>query len=300
MAAYKIVSFLCFLCTVYALPSQDARSLQNDVQTENDLLESIQLDCLRQNSLSCVKYKLFNLVDKSLDYKDTVTVMDGVKIVKTQNSDQQGAPRAISGNDTVESLILNRIQRYLESHTISVDLKGSDISNTITSVGRSFESTLDYFTEEEEVVEEGRGKKKKKKKIAKILGPILAIAAIKAAILKKIAIAGIALIAGKALIVAKIALIVAVVSGLKGLLSRGLGGIFGGLGGGGGGGGQVVEVVAHPQHSSSHISSHEVVHGHGGGDYGSYGSSGHGGWGRSADAQQLAYRAHIQDTTVSQ
>lgn len=298
MAAYEIFSVLCLVAAVFALPSQDVRSMQNNVQTENDLLESIHLDCLRQNSLSCVKYKLFNLVDKTLDYKDTVTVMDGVKIVKTKNSEQQGAPRAISGNETVESLILNRVQKYLESHTISVDLKGSDVSNTITSAARSFEGTLDYFTEEEEVVEEGRGKKKKKKKIAKILGPILAIAAIKAAILKKLAIAGIALIAGKALIIAKIALIIGVVSGLKGLLSKGLGGFFGGLGGGGGG--QVVEVVAHPQHSSSHISSHEVVHGHGGGDYGSYGSSGHGGWGRSSDAQQLAYRAHIQDTTSSQ
>lgn len=119
--------------------------------------------------------------------------------------------------------------------------------------------------------------------------------ALKAAALLPLALGAIALIAGKALLVGKIALVISAIIGLKKLL-----------------GGQkhvTYEVVAHPHHSSS-SSSHVVSHddsGHGSGGFGgasdfssggyggaSSGSSGHG-WARSLsqDAQQLAYRGQI-------
>lgn len=131
--------------------------------------------------------------------------------------------------------------------------------------------------------------------------------ALKAAALLPLALGAIALIAGKALLVGKIALVISAIIGLKKLL-----------------GGQqkhvTYEVVAHPHHSSS--SSHVVSHddgGHGGGasfgggsggDFGgggygggggAGGSSGHG-WARSLpqdvhqNAQRLAYSGQIPAT----
>lgn len=117
--------------------------------------------------------------------------------------------------------------------------------------------------------------------------------ALKAAVLLPLALGAIAVIAGKALLVGKIALVISAIIGLKKLLS-----------------GQkhvTYEVVAHPHHSSS--SSHSVSHddgghgggysaGGGGGDFGGGYSSGGGGsghgWARSLpqDAQNLAYSAH--------
>ncbi|XP_019878023.1 uncharacterized protein LOC109605863 [Aethina tumida] len=288
MTHIKVGFVLCLVAASCALPAQEeARGSRNAIQTESDLLDSIYTDCLRKDSMSCLKYKLFSFVDKMLGHKDTITVTEGVQIVKTGN-DGEGAPRAYNADDSIETVIWNRIAGFLESHTIKVDLKGSEIVNAVSSTARSFGDAVDSLAEEENSIEteEGRGKKKK---AAKILGPLMAAMALKAAVLGKLALGAIALIAGKALLIGKIALVLSAIIGLKKLL-------------GGQGKHVTYEVVSHPQHSSSHISTHESVYGgsgHGGGysadvggGYSGGGSSGHGGWGRSLDGQQLAYRAH--------
>lgn len=114
---------------------------------------------------------------------------------------------------------------------------------------------------------------------------MLAIA-LKAAALLPLALGAIALIAGKALLIGKIALVISAIIGLKKLLGSQQKHV-------------TYEVVSHPHHSSSHVVSHDDGHGGGGGgfsggDYGGgYGSSGHG-WARSLpqDAHEIAYRAH--------
>lgn len=278
---------LCAAVAVNALPAQD-EPRGNAIQTEGDLLDTIYSDCLRKDSMSCLKYKLFNFVDKMLGHKDTITLTEGVQIVKTGDEAKEGAPRAITGEDTIESLIYNRVAGFLDTHTIKVDLKGSEIVNAVSSTARSLGDIADSFTEGEE---EGRGKKKKG---SKLMGPLMAAMALKAALLGKLALGAIALIAGKALLIGKIALVLSAIIGLKKLLGQGQGKHV------------TYEVVAHPQHSTSHVQSHEVyggggsAHGGGfsgdigGGGYSSGGSSGHGGWGRSLDAQSLAYRGHAQ------
>lgn len=292
MAVTKLAAFLlCLAVAVHALPAQD-EPRGNAVQTESDLLDAIYNDCLRKDSLSCLKYKLFNFVDKMLGHKDSITLTEGVQIVKTGDGEaKEGAPRSVTADDTVESLIFNRVARFLDTHTIKVNVKGSEIVNAVSSTARSLGDIADSFTGDDDSVgeEEGRGKKKK---ASKLMGPLMAAMALKAALLGKLALGAIALIAGKALLIGKIALVLSAIIGLKKLLGQGQGKHV------------TYEVVAHPQHSTSHVQSHEVygggsAHGGGfsgdiGGGYGSGGSSGHGGWGRSLDAQSLAYRGHAQ------
>lgn len=288
MISFKpVVGLLCVIvAVVHSIPAtkEDHRSARNNVlQTEDDLLDSVYADCMRKDSLSCVKYKVFNFVDKLVGQRDTISVADGIQLVKTANSEpNKDAPRSIGGDETIESLIYNKIQRFLEARTFKVELKGSEIIETVSGAARSIGDAL-QDDEEEDVneIEEGRGKKKK---VKKILGPLMAIAGLKLAILGKIALAVIAFIAAKALFIAKIALLLSGFLGLRRLLS----------GGGLGGGSHVThEVVAHPHHSS-HVS-HDT--GYGGsaigysGDVGGFGG-GHGGWQRSIDAQQIAYRGH--------
>ena len=127
-------------------------------------------------------------------------------------------------------------------------------------------------------------------KAAKILLPLLLALKLKAAALIPLALGAIALIAGKALLIGKIALVISAMIGLKKLLSQQKTVTY--------------EIVSHPHHTSSHHESYSSGGGggggYGGGDIGGYGSSGgggggHGGWGRSAvDAQQLAYRGYQQ------
>lgn len=278
----KLFTILCGIALASSLPAEELRSGQsrNAVGMESDLMDSIYSDCLRKDSVSCVKYKLFSFVDKMLDQKDTFALTEGVTVIKTPNENgNEGAPRSLTGDESIESLVFSRLQNFLQSHTIKVDLRGSEIVNAVSSVGRSFEDVSDNLLGDESANEiaEGRGKKKK---AAKILGPLLLALGLKAAALLPLLLGAIALIAGKALLVGKIALVLSAVIGLKKLLSQEKHVTY--------------EVVAHPHHSTSHSSSHGEAYsvGGAGADIGGYASSGHGGggWGRSVDAQDLAYR----------
>ncbi|XP_029160684.1 uncharacterized protein LOC114932576 [Nylanderia fulva] len=271
--AKHFVTLLCLsaaLTATLALPTSDKVS-----GSENDLMSAIYADCLKKESISCIKYKVFTFVDKMLADKEDITLSEGITVVKTSSTEGEGAPRSIESSD-FDTLLFDRLGRFLRTHSVKVDLKGSDILGAIESAGRSFEDLSDNAVE-------SRGKKKKAQKI---LGPLLMAIALKAAALLPLALGAIALIAGKALLIGKIALVISAIIGLKKLLS-----------------GQkhvTYEVVSHPHHSSSHVVSHDDGGhgggGYGGGDYGGgggYGSSGHG-WARSLpqDAHEIAYRAH--------
>ncbi|XP_015525062.1 uncharacterized protein LOC107228198 [Neodiprion lecontei] len=274
---YKVLVLVFAVVAVTALPASNEKN-----GNEDDPMATMYSDCLKKESVSCIKYKVFSFVDKMLADKDDITLSDGVTVIKTSNA-EEGAPRHIEGTD-IDTLLFDRLGRFLRTHTVKVDLKGSDILGVVESAGRSLEDISDS-------VGDARGKKKK---AAKILGPLLMIMALKMAALIPLAMGAIALIAGKALLIGKIALLISAIIGLKKLL-----------------GGQqktvTYEVVSHPHHSSSHVS-HDDPHGGGGGgyssgpDFGGYGgggggSSGHG-WARSLPqdvetAQDLAYRAYV-------
>lgn len=273
----KTVGLVCLLIvSSSALPAEETRGHQrNAVGSDNDLMDSIYSDCLRKDSVSCVKYKLFSFVDKMIGARDTFALTEGVTVVKVPGAEQEGAPRSINADDSVESLILSRVQNFLQSHTIKVELKGADVVNAVSSTGRALEDVSENIFGDDEQGE-GRGKKKK---AAKILGPLIAMIALKAAALLPLLLGAIALIAGKALLIGKIALVLSAVIGLKKLLSQEKHVTY--------------EVVAHPHHTSSHTTSHDASGGFSGADAGSYGGSSGGGhgWGRSYDAQDLAYKS---------
>lgn len=281
--AHKVfaISVLCVWVSIAAaLPAEETRGhARNAVGTENDIMDSIYSDCLRKDSVSCVKYKLFNFVDKVLGARDQFALTEGVTVVRSPDAPVSDAARAISGDESFESLAMNRIAAFLNSHTIKVELKGADIVQAVSSTGRALEDVSEslFGNDDPNAPEESRGKKKK---AAKILGPIIALIALKAAALLPLLLGAIALIAGKALLIGKIALVLSAVIGLRKLLAQERHVTY--------------EVVAHPHQSASHSVSHDS-YGSGYsadvGSSGSYGSSGHGGWGRSLDAQDLAYNA---------
>uniref|UniRef100_A0A182N5P0 Uncharacterized protein n=1 Tax=Anopheles dirus TaxID=7168 RepID=A0A182N5P0_9DIPT len=292
--AYKVAGVLCVVLAVtVALPAEETgRSSRNAIGGgESDLVGSIYKECLSSDSVSCVKYKLFSFIDRVVAKRSVFALTDGVTVVKTPGAPEtEGAPRALTGDESLESLLLSRVQSFLATHTIKVDLKGADIVSAVASTGRALEDVSENLLaadgEEESEKSEGpaggeaRGKKKK---AAKILGPLLLAVALKAAALLPLLLGAIALIAGKALLIGKIALVLSAIIGLKKLLSQEKHVTY--------------EVVAHPHHSTSHTSSHGDAYSlggsYGGGDVGGYSaSSGHGGWGRSIqDAQDVAYSA---------
>lgn len=61
--------------------------------------------------------------------------------------------RSIESSD-FETLLFDRLGRFLRTHSVKVDLKGSDILGALESVGRSFDDISDNAVE-------SRGKKSK-------------------------------------------------------------------------------------------------------------------------------------------
>lgn len=83
--------FVTFLCTMlvsaaFALPASDKST------GENDLMATIYSDCLKKESVNCIKYKVFSFVDKMLADKEDITLSEGITVVKTSTA-EEGAPR---------------------------------------------------------------------------------------------------------------------------------------------------------------------------------------------------------------
>ncbi|CAG9817471.1 unnamed protein product [Phaedon cochleariae] len=149
-----------------------------------------------------------------------------------------------------------------------VIISGNSGKDGALNLGLSLKPTKD--------VEEGR---KKKNRGGSGMTGIIAAAVMKIGLIKALAFKALVLLVGKALLVSKLALVLAVVIGLKKLLSQEKHVTY--------------EVVAHPHHEH-----HDHHSDHSGGGFDAHGSVGvgGGGWGRTFDAQaaqNLAYSAHI-------
>ncbi|XP_044727543.1 uncharacterized protein LOC123291199 [Chrysoperla carnea] len=207
-------------------------------------------ECLRNDGgfTPCLKKKAVTFFDRVLKL-DTIPLADGVNVIKSadvqlplitsENDLERSLPRNLEARDQqLNEMLIDRIAAFFSSRTVKLSFP----SFTSQELSRS--------------VEEGRGKMKK------MMGMMMAGFAMKMAAMVPIAIAGLFLLAGKALITAKIALLLAGIIGLKKLLSQ--------KGGGG-----------HESHSSGWSS----------------GGGGSGGWDRRSfedeeSAQNLAYRGY--------
>ncbi|XP_063229133.1 uncharacterized protein LOC134534581 [Bacillus rossius redtenbacheri] len=216
--------------------------------------------------LACLQLKALKAADRALA-ADRVPLLEGVELVRT------GAGRGLQGEGATPldeerlwgqpgrlgALLVDRAARLLDSHALRISprkLFGSDDETTVDSDGRRRKDKGGY-------------------------GGIMLMGGLLKAKLLALSMAGLAGLAGTALLVAKVALVLATVIGLSKLL-------------GGGGGGEKVttyEVVKHPVHVSG--GGHE----YGGHEYGGYyGASGGGGGGgghigRSlGDAHEMAYK----------
>lgn len=218
--------------------------------------------------VNCFKLQALKLAGRALKLQN-IKLIDGLSIVK-----KNGFRESRSYNDAilknkelgsvpaknVDNLLTNTAALLMESHQIQVNVP------RLLSSGQQEISKL---------VEEGRKKKKK------YYGPFLAAMALKAGILK-MAYHSIAIVAGKALIIGKIALVISAIIGLKKLVSPE------------GHEKTTYEIVKHPhvQQSHTYSSSNGEFEGH---------ESGGGQYHRSLGEEEMlmqdrVYRAHVPRT----
>lgn len=130
----------------------------NSIESKQEFMESVYNDCTDKGSVPCFKYKLFAFVDKILN-KDEINLANGITVVKTAsaNTGVDGAPRALdkdadsvdTKNADIGSMLAKRIERFLNTHTLKVDLRGTDVLNAVSRAGRTLDELSEGFSEED-------------------------------------------------------------------------------------------------------------------------------------------------------
>ncbi|CAI6367979.1 unnamed protein product [Macrosiphum euphorbiae] len=251
--------FLVAAQAAYAHPTaEDAPAAHAaDESAGLEKVYKVMQDCSEKNMATCLKMRALQYVDRALRKTDSIDVFDGISLVKSESVEssrglngrslaeselEEAQPKDDDEKDAqVENLLLDRVARFLESHTLQLKVPESSISGMRRSL------------------DEARGKKKKHQKM---LMPLLMLLKMKAIALVPLAIGALALLAFKALVVGKIALVLAVVMGIQKLLANSKSQ-------------QSYEVVSHPHYTEEH------GHGHGGGYRRSL---------EGESAQEMAYR----------
>ncbi|KAF4533541.1 hypothetical protein B566_EDAN001026 [Ephemera danica] len=221
VVSMKVISTIVAVCVLLAA----ARAEQ---ETGDDAISSVYRflqGCGEKSLTYCIKMRALSFVDGALHQGD-LPITDGVTLVQTGDAPAQTATgRALSEDELesslpreseareaqVDALLVDRVARFLGSHTLQLKVPDAAISDVKRSL------------------EEGRKKKKK------LLLPLLLALKLKAAALIPLVLGAIALLALKALVVGKLALVLSALIGLQKLL--------------GGQQSKTVEVVAHPTYS---------------------------------------------------
>lgn len=86
---YKVLVLGFLVAVAAALPTNNEKN-----GNEEDLMSTIYADCLKKESVNCIKYKVFSFVDRMLTDKDDISLSDGITVVKTSNA-EEGAPRLV-------------------------------------------------------------------------------------------------------------------------------------------------------------------------------------------------------------
>ncbi|XP_076240680.1 uncharacterized protein LOC143183126 [Calliopsis andreniformis] len=219
-----------------SIDEEIARSSSGNSNVFGDLKQIYQVykECSEDDISPCLKVRLLSAIDRM--YRSAqLNVADGVTFIRdgSVSSDDEppkslqeieaSLPRALDDKeDALNTMIFDKVMKFFQSHTLKLKLPN------VEELQRS-------------LVEEGRKKKK--------MGGLLAIPLLIGGTLVPLALGALALLAGKALIVSKLALVLASIIGLKKLVS-----------GGGDHGHEVVQVSGGHGSSGWARSSHDLAY----------------------------------------
>ncbi|VVC45852.1 Protein of unknown function DUF1676 [Cinara cedri] len=237
---------------------------------EDELIQKLNTKCSAKDVSSCVMLKLVTYMNKLMkknnfeigEMMEIAKKDDGKTDVSAASDDvevvRMDSGRGYSDESVFGEVMADKLRKYVQSRSLKIKVlpeadfvvSTSPEQDGSLNFGMSFRSGRD--------LESGRGKNKN-------MGPMMAAMMMKMGMLKVLAFKFLALLVGKALLVSKLAFLLATVIGLKKLFSQQKHVTY--------------EVVAHPHHEA-HSSD-------------SYSSAG---WGRSSSeaAHNMAYSGQTQ------
>ncbi|KAG5671895.1 hypothetical protein PVAND_002064 [Polypedilum vanderplanki] len=260
MVSIKVITsvlLIAFIAHVNSSPAESAFRAMRKIYSNCESSEEL---------FKCMKVQALKLTERALRLPN-IKIADGLSIIKKED-EQESSGRAAGSvefnseevmqlpSEKIDSMLVSEVNKFLDSHQVSLNVP-----------------RLLASSETPRLVEEGR------KKMKKYLGPFLAAMAIKGGILTMVY-HSIAIVAGKALIIGKIALVISAIIGLKKLVTPE------------GHEKTTYEIVKHPHVQNSHTFSSS----HGGSDYDAHENQYHRSLGDNVDniMQDRAYRGYKQ------
>ncbi|XP_050533834.1 uncharacterized protein LOC126901440 [Daktulosphaira vitifoliae] len=208
-----------------------------------------------KDPVACLKIKAIAALDR-VSRTDNIPLMDSLSLIRREDSHLDRSGKAITEND------LEAVVKQTEDHEAKHEKLNQMFYDSVAQVINSYVVKIGFpnLTSEQlrSSIEEGRGKMKK------TMGMMMTGIAMKAMMVIPLALGLLFLMAGKAMIISKIALILSLIITLKKLLSKSS------------------EHVVHDAHSTAGWAT--------GGSAGGYGS----GWDKrsSSIANQMAYNSY--------
>ncbi|XP_033341633.2 uncharacterized protein LOC117229321 [Megalopta genalis] len=258
---------------------EQSSTVTDRAKYEEELLRKLNSNCSQNHLSSCVMLKLVTNMNKFLK-KASIELTDDIEIRKTSQVSEEvvtfEAGRSKDDESEVLDLVASKVYAFIRSRSIKWRILPEDdiVVSASEDENGSLNLSLSIERADNIAVQDGRGKKNN-------LGPLIAAAVLKIGLIGGLVFKALAILVGKALLLSKVALLLAGIIGLKKLFSHQKHVTY--------------EVVAHPHHSSSHTFS---------GEHGGHGDSYSSGWARSfhgqgpipgqADAHELAYSAHVK------
>lgn len=144
---------LCVLALAYAAAGFPAASVANNEVQEPSALENgvdsvyrFLQSCGDRDISLCIKMRALTFVDRALRKQDDISIVSGVKLVKTDDTNE--ASRGLNGRamsedeldaslpknaedreTAVETMLVDRIARFLQSRTLQLKVPESSISD---------------------------------------------------------------------------------------------------------------------------------------------------------------------------
>ncbi|XP_044727539.1 uncharacterized protein LOC123291151 [Chrysoperla carnea] len=227
---------LCCLCVLSGLTNAVEEQQQQSGR-------GFSRDCAKSYSLTCLKLDVVSFVEK-MSENDNYSLLPGINVIREKDVSETKTSDLVSDlarefpNDAearLDAFLLKKIEGYLNTHSIRFKL----MDKQSVAAARAL------------VDETGRGKKNKGMGAALLAGMMM----VKGTLIP-IAMGGLAMLAGKALMTGLLSLMLSAIIGLKALTS-------------GGHKSTTYEIVSKPVYTSSHT--HSTSHEDHSGGYGGYG-----------------------------
>lgn len=144
----KLAFTVCMLFVAaqasYIPPSDDVAPFVEDT-VSLDKVYNVMQECSVKNMATCLKMRALQYVDRALRKTDNINMFEGITLVKSEpvESSRGLNGRSLSESEVdetpakdenekdtqVENLLLDRVARFLESHTLQLKVPESSISD---------------------------------------------------------------------------------------------------------------------------------------------------------------------------